>query len=104
MLNYILYILIVIIIIALFIISDNKIKTLQNIGITSIISSIALLVIGFVLKLLIDTFLNNFNITKISSLIFSKFLYTSIFTLIIGIITIIISKLITYSRKITNVS
>lgn len=104
MLEYVLYILIILVIITLFIISDNKIKLLQNIGITSIVSSGLLLVIGFVLKLLIDAFLNNFNITKISSLILNKFLYTSVFSLIIGIISIIISKLIIISRKTTNVS
>jgi len=98
------YILILLLIAALFIISEDKIKLLKYLGITAVVSGILLLVIGFILKILINTFLGDFNITKISSLIFNKFLYTSIFSLIIGIITTTINKLIIYSRKISNVN
>ena len=98
------YIIITILVVALFILSEDKTKLLNNLGIASIVSGIFLLVIGFVLRILIDIFINEFNIAKVSLLIFNKFLYTSIFSSLLGIISIIISKLIIFSRKITNVS
>ena len=96
---YLFYILITIVIIILFFLVENKIDLLNKIAIVGIISSISLIVIGFILKFLFNVFLSNFNITKISSLIFNKFLNISVYFLGISVLLLIIFKIIKRKNK-----
>ena len=96
---YLFYILIIPVIVILFFIVKNKKELFSRLGVVGIISGISLIVIGFVLNILFNTFLSNFNISKISSIIFNKFLYISIFFIGIGLIMIVISKIINRSSK-----
>lgn len=96
---YLFYILIILVIAILFFLVKDKKELISKLGITGIISGISLIVVGLVLNILFHTFLNNFNITKISSLIFNKFFYTSIFFFSIGLIMLVISKLINRGSK-----
>jgi len=91
----ILYILILVVIILLIIISDNKIKLLKQIGIISIITSILIVIVGMVVSWVLYLFLNGFNIMRILTLIFNKFIYIAIYLLVIGLILVVISKIIT---------
>ena len=85
---------IILVLILLFILIKDKIKLLNNLAIVSTVTGALLTLIGFILSILFNTFLNNFNITKISSIILNKFMYISIPLIIIGLIGIIISKII----------
>lgn len=96
---YLFYILITLLVVALFFLVKDKKELTSKLGIIGITSSISLIVIGLILKLLFNTFLNKFNITKISSLIFNKFLHISLFLLVIGLIMFIISKLLNRNNK-----
>lgn len=85
---------IIFVLILLFILIKEKIKLLNNLALVSTLVGALLTLIGFILSILFNTFLNNFNITKISSIILNKFMYISIPLIIIGLIGIIISKII----------
>lgn len=99
---YLLYILIILVIIILFILVKDKRKFISGLGISSVVSGISLIVIGFIINILLHTFLNNFNISRISSLIFNKFIYISIFLLGIGLIMLVISKIV--NKRVKNIS
>lgn len=85
---------VILVLILLFILIKDKIKLLNNLALVSTVTGALLTLIGFILIILLNTFLNNFNITKISSIILNKFMYISIPLIIIGLIGIIISKII----------
>ena len=89
---YIIYGLIIVITIILYFLVEDKKEYINKLGKIIIISSIILLILGFIINILLNTFLNNFNITKISSLIFNKIIYNSIILLMIGLIGMLISK------------
>ena len=89
---YVICILIIIITILLYFLVEDKKEYINKLGKIMIISSIILLILGFIINILLNTFLNNFNITKISSLIFNKIIYNSIILLMIGLIGMLISK------------
>lgn len=99
---YIIYGLIILITIILYFLVEDKKEYLSKLGKTTIISGIITISLGLSIKLFLSTFLNNFNIVKISSLVFEKFIYNSIILLVIGIVEIIISKLL--SKKIIYTS
>lgn len=89
---YIIYGLIIVITIILYFLVKDKKEYINKLSKTMIISSIILLILGFIINILLNTFLNNFNITKISFIIFNKFIYNSIILLMIGLIGMLISK------------
>lgn len=91
---YIIYGLIILITIILYFLVKEKKEYLNKLGKASIISCIIILFLGLIINILLNTFLNNFNILKISSLIFEKFIYNSIILLVIGVIELLISKII----------
>lgn len=99
---YIIYGLIILITIILYFLVENKKEYLSKLGKTTIISGIITISLGLSIKLFLSTFFNNFNIVKISSLVFEKFIYNYIILLVIGIVEIIISKLL--SKKIIYTS
>ena len=89
---YLFYILIfIIIVISFFLVKDKKIL-LNKIGISGIISGVVLIIIYFLLNILFDTFLSDFNISRISWIILDKFIYIGIFFLVIGLIMMVVSK------------
>lgn len=89
---YIIYGLIIVITIILYFLVEDKKEYINKLGKIIIISSIILLILGFIINILLNTFLNNFNTIKISSLIFKRFIYNSIILLMIGLIGMLISK------------
>lgn len=91
---YIIYGLIALISILLYFIVKDKTEYLNKLGKVAIISGVIILFLGLIINILLNTFLNNFNILKISSLIFEKFIYNSIILLVIGIILLLLSKII----------
>lgn len=99
---YIIYGLIILITIILYFLVEDKKEYLSKLGKTTIISGIITISLGLSIKLFLSTFFNNFNIVKISSLVFEKFIYNSIILLVIGMVEIIISKLL--SKKIIYTS
>lgn len=90
----IIYILIISITILLYFLVKDKKEFLRKLGITSVVSGVIMLILGFISSITLTTFLNNFNIIKITLLILKRFLYSSIFLLVIGTIEIFISKVI----------
>ena len=95
---YIIYVMIILVTIILYFLVKDKKRFLRKIGITTIISGLITLVLGFILNISLNNFLNNFNVAKISSLIFSKFVYNSIILLVLGGIELIFSKLINKNK------
>ena len=98
---YLIYFLIIILNTIFFIIIKDKIKALRLTGILTIISSILLIVLTFIIKIILNTNITFINISILTNYIFKKFTYTSLILFILGIIEILISKYI-LSRKITN--
>lgn len=96
---YIIYLVIILVTILLYFLVKDKKEFINKLGVATTISSIIVLVLGFILKLSLNTFLSNFNTTKITSQIFSKFTYNSIILLITGLIELLISKIM-HKRKI----
>lgn len=96
---YIIYVTILLITIILYFLVKDKREFLRKIGITTIISGIIILVIGVILNISLNTFLNNFNITKITSLLLKQFIYSSLFILLLGGIEVVFSKLINKKKK-----
>lgn len=95
---YIIYGLIFLIIIVLYFLVEDKNKYISKLGKTTIISGIVMLFLGLIINILLSTFLNNFNIIKISSIIFEKFIYHSIILLVIGVVLLLISKMLNRRR------
>lgn len=102
MLIYITIISIILIIATLFILIKDRIKFLHILAVSSLSVGVSLALIGFILRTIFNTYLRNFNITKITSIIFNKFIYICIPLLIIGIIGIILSKIIKKDAKSHN--
>lgn len=90
---YIIYILIILITIILYFLVKDKKEFLKKIGITTIISGLITLLLGIISNIALNTFLNNFNITRITAILLQQFIYSSIFLLVVGIIEVFISKI-----------
>ena len=95
---YFMYLLILIITFLLFIIIKDKIKALKLTGTLTISSSILLIILTFITKIIINIYITSINLSSITNYIFKKFLYTSLILFIIGLTEIIISKYI-YTKK-----
>lgn len=95
---YIMYLLILIITVIFFIIIKDKRKALKLTGIITLTSSIFLITLTFIIKLIINSSINFINISVITDYLFIKFVSTSLILLVIGIVEIIISKYL-YNRK-----
>ena len=95
---YIMYLLILIITVIFFIIIKDKRKALKLTGIITLTSSIFLITLTFIIKLIINSSINFINISVITDHLFIKFVSTSLILLVIGIVEIIISKYL-YNRK-----
>lgn len=100
---YIIYLLIILVTIILYFLVKEKKEFLRKLGITSIVSGLIILILGFISNIALNTFLNNFNTTRITTLLLQQFIYNSIFLLVIGVVEIFISKIIK-KKKIKTIS
>ena len=98
---YIIYLVIILATILLYFLVKDKKEFINKLGIVTIISGIIVLALGFILNLSLNTVLTNFNISKITSQVFRKFIYNSIILLITGILELLISKIINKKKKIS---
>ncbi len=89
---YIMYISIIILTIFFFIIIKDKLKALKLTGILTILSSILLILVSFIIKIMLIKNITTINISNITNYIFRKFISTSLILFIIGLIEILISK------------
>lgn len=98
---YLMYLLIFILTGILFIIIKDKTKALKITGIVTISSSILLILLTLIIKLIINNKFTGINISTIINYLFLRFVYTSLILFIIGIIEIIISKYL-ISKRVTQ--
>ena len=98
---YLIYFLIIILTIIFFIIIKDKIKALRLTGVLTIISSIVLISLIFIIKIILNTNITFINISILTNYLFKKFTYTSLILFILGMIEILISKYI-LSKRISN--
>ena len=89
---YTMYISIIILTTFFFILIKDKLKALKLTGILTISSSILLIIISLIIKILLTNNITIINISNITNYIFKKFISTSIILFIIGITEILISK------------
>lgn len=101
---YIIYLLIILVTIILYFLVKDKKEFLRKLGITSIISGAIILILGFILNIAVNIFLNDFNTTRITVLILQRFIYNSIFFVSLGVIELILSKIINKKKRRTTPS
>ena len=97
---YLMYFFIIAITILLFLIIKDKVKALKLTGILTISSSVLLIAIIFIIKIIVNKSVTFINISSITNYIFMKFVYTSVILLTLGLIEILISKYIYRKRKV----
>ena len=95
---YLMYTLILILTIILFAIIKDKIKALKLIGIITLLSSLFLITLFLIIKIILNTNITSINISVITNYLFLKFVNTSLILFITGLIEIIISKYI-YTKR-----
>ena len=98
---YTMYLSIFVLTIIFFILIKDKLKALKLTGILTISSSILLIIISLIIKILLTNNITIINISNITNYIFKKFISTSIILFIIGITEILISKSL-INKKITQ--
>lgn len=94
----IIYVVIILVTILLYFLVKDKKEFINKLGLVTIISGIIVLSVGFILKLSLNTFITNFNISKITSQVFKQFTYNSSILLTVGIVELSISKIIKKRR------
>jgi len=92
---YTMYISIIILTIIFFILIKDKLKALKLTGILTISSSILLILVSFIVKIMLTKNITTINISNITNYIFMKFISTSLILFIIGLTEILISKYLT---------
>ena len=88
---YIIYGVAVLITIILYFLVEDKKDFLNKLGKVTIISGILVLLIGLLSNIVLNNTLNSFNITRITALIFRKFIYNSIILAVVGLLEVFIS-------------
>lgn len=96
--TYLVYISTIVLTIILFLLIKDKSKAIKLTGIITILSSIFLIIISLIIKILLTKNITIINISNISNYIFKKFITNSIIFFIIGIIEILLSKIIVYKK------
>ena len=96
------YLLISLVYILIFIIIKDKRKALKLVGILTITSSLLLIVLTSIAKLLINNWITMINISAITNHIFIKFIYTSLILFLLGLIEIIISKYLHIKKRVNT--
>ena len=97
---YLMYGLIFLIIILFFIIIKDKIKALRITSIITMSTSVILVILSFIIKLVIKTTVTNINLSWITNYLLLKFITTSLILFVIGVIELIISKLLSLKRNV----
>lgn len=88
---YIIYGVNILVTIILYFLVENKKDFVNKLGKVTIVSGILVLAIGLISNIVLNNYLNNFNITRITALIFERFIYNSILLLVVGLLEIFIS-------------
>ena len=96
---YLMYGLIILTTIIFFIIIKDKIKALRITGVITISSSLLLITLSFIARVIVNTSVTSINLSTITKYVFTKFISMSLILFIIGIIEILISKCIFKSIK-----
>ena len=91
-----LYSLIIIIPIFIFVLQKNKINILKILSLSSFISGLLIIILGYITKIFIIKKVSYINLSHISSRIFNKFLTQGLFMITISLICLIIYELIIY--------
>lgn len=84
MIYFILFI--VLLTIILYFLYKDYLKVLKISSIVSVISGLLTFVVGYVIKFLIDSNVDFINITKVSSIILSKFIKNGLYLILLGFI------------------
>lgn len=87
-------ILILIIIITLSLIIKDKVKLLKILGISAIVSSLLIIIIGIIFKYIMLNINSEINLSVITSSILEKFIRYSLILFIIGLIELLSAKII----------
>lgn len=95
---YLMYLIIVLLTIVLFVLIKDRGKALMITGVITLSSALLLVLLTFVVRIIINSTVTSINISTIISYLFSKFLYSGVILLLIGIVEILLSKYI-YSRN-----
>lgn len=90
---------IIILTIITYLISKKIIKVLKITSIATSVSGILTLIIGYIIKHLINKQINFINISKITNLILLKFLKNSIYLLLLGLIEFIVYLLLSINHQ-----
>ena len=96
---YIIYASNILVTIILYFLVENKKDFVNKLGKVTIMSGILVLAIGLISNIVINNYLNNFNITRITALIFERFIYNSILLLVVGFLEIFISTNMKEKKK-----
>lgn len=88
---YIIYAITISVTIILYFLVENKKDFVNKLGKVTIVSGILVLAIGLISNIVINNYLDNFNITRMTALLFQKFIYNSSFLLVIGAVELFIS-------------
>ena len=96
---YIIYVITITVTIILYFLVENKKEFVNKLGKVTIVSSILVLTIGLISNIVLNNYLNNFNITRLTALIFEKFIYNSILLLVVGFLEIFISTNMKEKKK-----
>ena len=94
MIRYLLYLIIIVIVILLAMKIDDEKKILMVFGIVGMSIGICVCLVGYILKLIIERRVNFINISKISGLIFNKFLMIGFISFLIGILCLLLRIII----------
>lgn len=93
------YTLTIILTIFFFILIKDKIKALKLTGIITLSSSLLLITLTFIIKIILNNNITIINISVITNYLFREFLNTSLILFIIGLVEILISKCI-YAKRV----
>lgn len=96
---YFMYFLTFIITVLILIIIKDKIKALRLTGILMISSSVLLIIITFITKLIINNLVTTINLSTITNYLSIKFLKTSLIIFLIGLAEIGLSKYFRIKKK-----
>lgn len=91
---YIVYLLIILLMVLLFILVEDKISILKIIGITLISSGVLITLLAVAIKVLIKTTIYYINLSKVTSIILSNFLIISTIFILSGLFSYIMYKIL----------
>lgn len=93
------YLCILIITSIIFVLVKDKVKALTLIGNIAITSSIVLLILSLITKIIVNNYITKINLSVITNYLFKKIMHTNIIIFLIGISCIVASKYIFMTTK-----